>query len=505
MVSELIKWTWELIKWILTLPFAAVAIPFDKLTNGGSLEFSDFARPLHLRIAGEPGSGKTRLGAWIAYQDIRRGIPTIILDGNAGLINDLIALILKDPGRDEILSRFVYMSLRHDRVHSLPWFDYDENLSAFDNADALLEAIWRMTPPEYEYTAANLRKYGLASCIALYEAGRLTGIRFQPVDVIDFLDDKNFRARVLSAIKDTQPQIVRFFNRQYNQWGDKTQYDATESFRNKIEPFVYNDTLRAIVGGSSVTVSFEEIEKKGLVLVVDLSETSDQVVFLIGTPLVNRLLRYLFTHPKREKPISFVVDEAASLLAYSGMARDFMEFRERARKYRLCLTVIHQSMHQLDDKLREGLWSVGSQFIFRLLNINDAEEAVRNLVKFVPEKAKTPEGSENVMGMQVLEQVRLDANVVQNLPDRYGIYRRPVKHYNWRKRREEVLWVTSWEKVPEISTSGITEAEIEAVKRLSLIRFARPKSEVLREIDERITRALELPLGSKKNRQREKA
>src|SRR4051812_14049160 len=106
----------------------------------------DYARPLHLRIAGEPSTGKTRLGAYVAYMDAKRHLPVVIVDGNGGLIEDFLRLVLNDHDSDRILNRFVYAPFDREQVHGFPFFDYSADNDPFGAADFLIEAILRMYP-----------------------------------------------------------------------------------------------------------------------------------------------------------------------------------------------------------------------------------------------------------------------------------------------------------------------------------------------------------------------
>ena len=69
-------------------------IRIGKLTRLHFLHVPDKARNLHVRIAGEPGTGKTMLAAYIAFQDALREIPLIVIDGKGQMINALIKLIV---------------------------------------------------------------------------------------------------------------------------------------------------------------------------------------------------------------------------------------------------------------------------------------------------------------------------------------------------------------------------------------------------------------------------
>src|SRR5688572_8193563 len=126
--------------------FNRAKIAIGRPTPFTRLYLPDYARPLHLRIAGEPSTGKTRLGAYVAYMDAKRNLPVVIVDGNGGLIEDFIRLVLNDLDHDRILNRFVYAPFDRERVHGFPFFDYSTDSDPFSAADILIEAILRMYP-----------------------------------------------------------------------------------------------------------------------------------------------------------------------------------------------------------------------------------------------------------------------------------------------------------------------------------------------------------------------
>src|SRR5438045_4037063 len=97
------------------------------------------------------------------------------------------------------------------------------------------------------------------------------------------------------------------------------QSDQTRSFKTKVAPFLMSEELRAIVGQSKPTITFQRLEMGKLVVALDLSQTKEFPAQMIGSVFIDRLSQYVFDKPITEtQPISLIVDEAASLLMYSG-------------------------------------------------------------------------------------------------------------------------------------------------------------------------------------------
>lgn len=94
-------------------------IEIGRSTPLTGVSIPDSLRPLHLRCAGEPGTGKTVLAALLAFQDAVRGIPTLLVDATGAMINAFVKLALSHPRGREVLARFVYFPI--NRFDRLPW------------------------------------------------------------------------------------------------------------------------------------------------------------------------------------------------------------------------------------------------------------------------------------------------------------------------------------------------------------------------------------------------
>jgi len=135
----------------------AVRIPED-LRNRG------------LRIAGEVSTGKTVLGALIACLDALAGKPVTIIDPHDSLIDNLVALVLLSPAREELLARFRYWEpARKDWIHSLPFLEHRDGRSAYEASQSFVETCHHAWPCLQE-GAPVFAQIATATLMVLYSA-----------------------------------------------------------------------------------------------------------------------------------------------------------------------------------------------------------------------------------------------------------------------------------------------------------------------------------------------
>lgn len=350
----------------------------------------------------------------------------------------------------------------------------DERLSTYDVAQILIETIMRVTPG-LEQVATTLRHFGTSASMALYEAG------YQVTEAEQFLTNPSFRKHVIDQIKDRLPDVAAFYLHQYEKWSDHMKREQTWSFMTKVSPFTLSSELRAIVGQDTPTISFARVEQERQVVALDLQQTKEYPALVIGSVFIDRLSQHIFGKPASEcRPISLVVDEAASLLAHPGLARDFREFQSKARQYRLWLSIFHQTMHQLEPDLRTALWGIANQVIFRQHEIESAEEVSRNLIPGDPYMTKffNPLSSGNPTALPMTEQAWSHANWIQNLPNRQAIVRLFEQPGLFGNRPWKVRVITT----PTVKIDHIPDSAVEQEKLRSLERFARPVAEALEEV-----------------------
>lgn len=481
---------------ILTIPFAAVGIGRRK-QRYAQIEFVDEFRDTGVRVAGEPKSGKTYLIGYLSVEDFRRNRPVICVDGKGDLIENFMKQVLADPKRDELIPRVVYVSFRDDCVHCIPFIDYSETdekgrlYEPANHAQFLLHVIYRITE-DYKGKAHRMKQYITTSATLICEAGRLSGVPLQATEIYKFFDNSNpqyhnFRHKVFGATRKYHSDTVMFYEGVWEGLSKTKKYEEISSFLNKLFPFIVDYRLRATVGGGRPTFTFQEIEDKKLAVLFDLSGLTEEGKELVASLIISKIDRQIFKWNGRKTPLSVVIDELKSLLSYEYIQQDIEKFHSQGRSYNLWVTLAHQNMHQVEVGVREALWSIDTQFVMRQNNYDDALESVRNLLQIAPEAYKVIGDEEREFAIPVSEQERQELEVLQNAPQRLGIFKRPVKLRNHllfgseeSKRRGE------WAQVPIIPIEGVSKEDVEWLKQYSLRRWGRHIDDVLEEIDERI-------------------
>src|SRR5262245_16010028 len=85
---------------------------------------SDSSRPMGTHVVATKGVGKSRLmGVGFAWQDFRRGIPTVILDPNGPTIDYFIWKLLCQPEEVQrlIWKRVIYVDMSGKGGHIVPF------------------------------------------------------------------------------------------------------------------------------------------------------------------------------------------------------------------------------------------------------------------------------------------------------------------------------------------------------------------------------------------------
>jgi len=143
----------------------------------------------------------------------------------------------------------------------------------------------------------------------------------------------------------------------------------------KLTRFIYNDTIRGIIGQRKSTINFRDLIDNGRILLVDLrkgvlGETNSHFLgmILVGKLLTATLSRTNVKDKSKLRDFYLYVDEFQNLATPS-----FVSILSEARKYRLSLTITNQYIAQLKDYIVHGiLGNVGTLISFRV-GSDDAE------------------------------------------------------------------------------------------------------------------------------------
>ena len=330
------------------------------------------ARRAHMYVIGITGKGKSKLLENCLFQDIQAGRGCALIDPHSDLADDTLRYclsqgILRPADAERVI---VFDPTRRD--HLIPFNVLAVPGEPYAIAQGVVEAF-RRTWPESLREAPHFSNVMLAALMTLVE-NKLT-----LVDMHRLLTDHAWREQLLSNV--SQPEIVEFFHDRYDRWG-RDAPSMRESTLNKVAAFTFNPHLRLALGQAENQLDLRRIMDEGQVLLVDLGRCDGETRRLLGSLLVTGLEQAAASRhdlPMSErKPFYAYIDEFQDFAANPGSAKSLAQILSECRKFGLHLTLAHQSLSQLGERMRGALGNVQTKVIFGISR-QDAEWFAREI------------------------------------------------------------------------------------------------------------------------------
>ena len=401
-------------------------------------------RRRHVYIIGSTGMGKSVFMRNIAYQDMLEGRGFAFIDPHGDVVEELLAMVPKeriddviyfDPGDTENpigMNMFEFASeeekdfIVQEGINMLQML-YDPNNQGFFG-------------PRGQHMFRNA---------ALLLMSDPRGATF--VDIPRCFVDSEFVREKLKYVTDRQ--VFDYWTKEFP--ASQRSNDAGEVitwFASKWGPFISNQMMKNVLGQTKSGFNIREIMDGKKILLVNLSKgkMGELNSKLLGMILVMKFQAAAMSRvniPEEErKDFCLFVDEFQNFSTES-----FEGILSEARKFRLNLIVANQFVTQLTDKIREGVLGNVGTIIAGRLGVTDAELLGKVFAPtFLPEDlTKTP-------NHEAIAKVMM-----------FGMPSTP--------------FTMTWGKL------GTENEEVKrSLKLYSATRYGRPKSEVSREIDERL-------------------
>jgi hypothetical protein len=304
----------------------------------------------HVHVIGATGTGKSTLLVNLITQDIERGDGVAVFDPHGDLVDDVLArlprerfddVVLFDPSDEEFPVGFGFFTATSDVERNLLASDtvaVFERLSTSwgDSMTAVLgNAVYAMLAAPTGCTLLDLRR---------------------------FLIDEQFRADLVERIND--PEVSLYWGKQFPLIGSR----SIGPILTRLDAFLRIRLLRNIVGQRQPKLSIDEALSGRKVLLVRLPHglIGEENAALLGSLLVTKLHQSALARqrvPKDERPAFFCyLDEFQHFVTPS-----IASLVNEGRKYRVGLTVAHQSLAQLSTtRIESGVLSnMHTRIVFR--------------------------------------------------------------------------------------------------------------------------------------------
>jgi hypothetical protein len=331
-------------------------------------------RRRHLYLVGQTGTGKSTLITSLAAQDMAEGRGLAVIDPHGDLVERLLGfippkrrddVIVFDPSDLEFPLGMNMIEHDHTRPEEKT-FIVNELLGIFDR----LYDLKATGGPMFEQYMRN-------ALLLLMEDSAVEPATLMEVPRV--FTDASFRARKLARI--TSPTVQDFWEKEaVKAGGEAALANMTPYITSKFSAFTANDYMRIIIGQTRSALNFRGLMDEGKILLVNLAKgkIGDLNASLLGMIVVGKLL--MAALGRGDMPESSRRDYYLFIDEFQNFTTDSIAtILSEARKYRLNLTIAHQFLGQLTERIRDAVFgNVGSSLVFRV-GAPDAEMLAKQL------------------------------------------------------------------------------------------------------------------------------
>lgn len=325
-------------------------------------------RRRHVYVIGQTGTGKSTLMAKMIIDDIKQGKGVAMIDPHGDLVEEALGHIPSERVDDVIC--FDPSDL--DRPLGLNMLDYnfnrpEEKTFIVNEMQGIFNRLFSQ-----ETMGPMFEQYMRNALLLLME-----DMQNEPATLIEVprvFTDTEYRRRKLSRIKN--PIVIDFWEKEaVKAGGEASLANMTPYITSKFNNFISNDYMRPIIGQAKSAFNFRQAMDEGKILLINLSKgrIGDINAGLLGMVFTGKILmaalsRVDISDASKRRDFNLYIDEFQNFTTDS-----ISTILSEARKYRLSLTIAHQFIAQLTEKIRDSVFgNVGSQIVFRV-GVQDAE------------------------------------------------------------------------------------------------------------------------------------
>lgn len=329
------------------------------------------SRRRHLYVIGQTGTGKSGFLEGLIEQDVTSGNGLCVIDPHGELIEKILKLIPRTRADDVI----VFDPSDIDRPLALNMLEYDINSPeqktfVVNEMIAIFDKLY-----DLKATGGPMFEQYMRNAMLLVMGDPSSGSTL--LEVPRVLTDSEFRDYKLSKCQDEI--VVNFWRKEAEKAGGEAALaNMVPYITSKLGVFLSNDIMRPIIAQEQSAFNFREVmdNKKILLLNLAKGKLGDVNSNLLGMIVVGKLLMAALSRvdipDEQRNDFYLYIDEFQNVTTES-----IATILSEARKYRLDLTIAHQFIGQLNEKIRDAVFgNVGSMACFRI-GATDAEFVVK--------------------------------------------------------------------------------------------------------------------------------
>ena len=355
------------------LPTAGVLIG-DAMFRGVAkpVHITDEDRRRHIYVIGQTGTGKSTLLGNMMIEDIQSGKGVAIIDPHGDLVENALGFVPKERLDDVIY--FNPGDLERPLGLNMLDFNYDrpeEKTFIVNEMQSIFNKLFSQ-----ETMGPMFEQYMRNALLLMMED--MPNEPATLVEVPRIFTDSAYRARKLARIHN--PVVIDFWEKEaVKAGGEASLANMTPYITSKFNNFISNDYMRPIIGQPKSAFNFRDVMDNKKILLINLSKgkIGDINAGLLGMVFTGKILmaalsRVDIADADKREDFNLYIDEFQNFTTDS-----IATILSEARKYRLNLTMAHQFIAQLEDKIKDAVFgNVGSELVFRV-GVQDAEFLVK--------------------------------------------------------------------------------------------------------------------------------
>ena len=311
-------------------------------------------RRRHLYIVGKSGVGKSKLQELFVRQDVAYGHGVCVIDPHGEFIDDVLDSIPENRIEDVCIidpSDIEYPASFNPLQNVDPTFKHQLTQGLIEVLEKQFGANW--TPRlehVFRFTTLALLDYPHATMRGM----------------ISMLTDRNYRQKVVEYIEDDM--VKRFWAIEFADWSEKFDTGSIIPLVNKLGQFLSDPMLRNIFGQKTNKINLEEMMNQEKIILINLSKgkIGEENSSFFGSMFLTKIKQAGMARAKIDakdrKDFYLYVDEFQNVVTDT-----FENLLSEARKYAICMTMAHQYVSQIPEKVEAAvLGNVGSMIIFRV-------------------------------------------------------------------------------------------------------------------------------------------
>jgi len=433
-------------------------LDFDKPLEIKPIYITEKARNVHTAVAGNTGTGKTRMMEYLVEQDIRKGHAVLVIEPKGD--KDFLARVIQVAKEEGKLNNVIYISLIYPEVSEEfgPLAHYFVPEEIVSNVMAMLDSSQKffsdtqkaaillivsalrflsIHKPDFVFTFEVLAQYATHQGIS-----RLREMLERELDMFKGEARKEAESLYKKLKQVEEEQEPKFFA------------EITAGLKVVLD-ILTTESVGKIIGKATKNRFVEMIEKgKAPILIVQtqslmIDDSSRLVAKVIMNTVKNLAGRFNAKGEKFKVPLKVHIDEAAR-----AMPPEIEDLLAMGRSVGIHLTFYFQSINQFyqelgQDKAKSALDLIANFIIFRV-----QRSTAEYFAKMIGETDKKPNliiGSENNFMVTFQRGYLVEPERLTNLPDRTAIvYLKPEHQDIWYVHRN-----TYFVRVPEIEDTYV--------------------------------------------------